>query len=238
MKQFVLLLVFLFLAFPVYAEVIENPGADFRTASGQDAWEWLEGRSFSFERAADDKSETNIYFSEEKGLVLEALDHAQAIFALRKGYLENYRDVEISWGVDKFPEGASYEKEGARHNEAVMLFVFFGEEKISSGSLFIPDLPYFIAIRLCQNDTINKPELGNYYHKGGRFVCVAHPEPGEVVQTRFDLKEAFREYFGFEAPPLQGVAFEFDTNGAPDGGRTKAFIQQIQFPAATYIRED
>ena len=212
----------------------EDPGLNFKNLQGNDAWEWLGERQFIFERSADNKKKTNLEFTDQ-GLRIDALDSTQSIMAIKKGgHLADYKNVLLKWGVNDFPEGASYAK--GKRNEAIMFYAFFGTEMIDSGSMLVPDSPYFIALHLCENDQINKPELGRFYHKGGRFVCVAHPKPGEIVTTRFNLKRSFQEYFGFDAPPLYGIALEFDTNGAPNNGKTSAFVRSIEFPDATLIR--
>ena len=211
-----------------------DPGIDFRTVKGQDAAQFLTGRGFILERDADEDDVTKLSLT-DKGLEIEALSEGQAMIGLKKGYLENYQDIEIVWGVNKFPEGASYA--AGKRNEAVMFYAFFGKEMIDSGSMVVPDSPYFIALHLCQNDEINKPEKGMFFHDGGRFICVAHPKPGEVVTTRFNLRQAFKDIYGHDAPPLYGVAFEFDTNDAPDDGKASAFVQSVFFPEADYVRQ-
>ena len=236
MPLFIFIIFLSFFIQPSYAGVTRDPGTDFRLHHSENAREWLASKGFIFERDADDLDATHLYFSETLGLVIEAREPTQSIIALKKGHLDNYREILIKWGVNKFPKGASYAK--GKRNEAIMFYAFFGTEMIDSGSIFVPDSPYFIALHLCENDKINKPELGRFYHKGGRFICVAQPKIGEIVTTRFDLKEAFYNIYGFRAPPLYGIAFEFDTKGAPDNGKTSGFIQQIHFPAATYYRED
>ena len=213
-----------------------GPALDFRAGAGNDAWQWLAERHFTFERRADDRDKTGLKLTADKGLVVEALGEAQSLIISDKGYYEDVQDIVITWGVDKFPRGASYAK--GNRNEAIMIQAYFGTEKIDSGFFAVPDAPYFIALHLCENDEIGKPEKGGYYHEGGRFVCVAQPEPGETVTTRFDLKQAFRDYFGREAPPLHGIAVEFDTNGAPDGGRASGFVQKIELPGAVYVDSD
>ena len=139
--------------------------------------------------------------------------------------------VEIDWGVDKFPEGASYEQ-GVR-NEAIMVVIFMGDERHPSGSLFIPDSPYFVALFLCHgDDKINYPYVGRYFKKGGRHVCGDRPTEGQLVTTRFDLLEAYRTYFDKERdddPAISGLALALDTKKAGDGGRTSAFIREIRF---------
>ncbi|MFB3101461.1 MAG: hypothetical protein ACE1ZM_08465, partial [Gammaproteobacteria bacterium] len=88
--------------------------------------------------------------------------------------------VEIDWGVNKFPEGASYEQ-GVR-NEAIMVFIFMGNEHQPSGSFFITDSPYFVALFLCHGDhRINHPHKSAYFKKGGRYVCVERPAVGQLV---------------------------------------------------------
>lgn len=217
---------------PVFSHA-KDPALSFQGLKGQDAWAWLAEKNFIFERSAEDRAKTNLEFTDQ-GLLIEALSGTQSIIAIKKGgHLSDYRDVVLKWGVNDFPEGASYAK--GKRNEAIMFYAFFGTEMISSGAMVVPDSPYFIAIHLCENDAINKPENGRFYHKGGRFVCVAHPKPGEVVETRFDLKAAFKEYYGFDARPLYGIALEFDTSGAPNGGKASAFVQSIEFPDATLV---
>ena len=168
-------------------------------------------------------------------MVMEALSPAQAILMFKKGSLTNYRDVELTWGVNQYPAGANWDK--GRRNEAVMFYAFFGTERIDSGSTFIPDSPYFIAIRLCENDTAGVLHKGGYFHKGGRFICIARPKPGEVITTTFDLRAAFREAFGKNPPPLSAIGLEFDTSQSGNKGKSSATVEKIVFPAATYIRD-
>ena len=54
-----------------------------------------------------------------------------------------------------------------------MLYIFFGTEKISSGHMLIPNSPYFIALFLCQDEQIDFPYKGRYFHASGRFVCLS-----------------------------------------------------------------
>jgi hypothetical protein len=133
--------------------------------------------------------------------------------------------------VTRFPKGASYEK-GVR-NEALMLIVFLGDERQPSGSMFIPDSPYFIGFFLCDgDDRLKHPYVGSYFKKGGRYVCLARPPAGEAVTTRFDLMKAYRAYFDREAdddPAVSGVALAVDTKKASGGGKASAFIREIRF---------
>ncbi|MCW8799715.1 MAG: hypothetical protein OQK71_02190 [Desulfobacter sp.] len=93
--------------------------------------------------------------------------------------------------INKHPQGASYEQ--SVRNEAIMVMIFMGDERKASGSLFIPDAPYFVGLFLCHgDDRLNHPYLGSYFKKGGRYVCADRPGIGEMVTTRFDLLNAYR----------------------------------------------
>ncbi|MCB1680907.1 MAG: hypothetical protein H6858_07860 [Rhodospirillales bacterium] len=229
-----LLFSFFLLTFPSGA-FADKAEVDFRAFKGQDAYAWLAEHNFILERSADNRKKTRLSFTDQ-GLTIEALKSAQSLIALKKGKLTGDESVEIVWGVNKFPAGASYQK--GHRNEAIMFYAFFGKEMIDSGSPIIPDSPYFIALHLCENDPIGAPLMGRFYHKGGRFICAAHPKPGEAVTTRLDLKKTFKDLFGIDAPPLSGIAFEFDTTKPQDDGTSSAFVQSLKFPKATYIRED
>ena len=233
-RCFGLLSFFISISF-VTAAFADKAEVDFRKFSGQDAYAWLAERNFMLERSADNRKKTKISLTDQ-GLTIEALKPAQSIIALKKGKLTGDQDVEIVWGVNKFPAGASYQN--GRRNEAIMFYAFFGKEMIDSGSAIVPDSPYFIALHLCENDPIGAPLKGRFYHKGGRFICAAHPQPGEVVTTRLNLKKTFKDIFGVEPPPLSGIAFEFDTTKPKDDGTSSAFVQSVRFPEATYIQED
>jgi len=118
-------------------------------------------------------------------------------------------------------------------NEAIMLFIFLGDERHSSGSLFIPDSPYFVGLYLCHgDDKIKHPYMGAYFKKGGRYVCGDQPADEQLVTTRFDLLEAYRSYFDKERdddPAISGLALGLDTKKANGGGKSSAFISEIRF---------
>jgi hypothetical protein len=116
------------------------------------------------------------------------------------------------------------------HNEALMLYIFFGQDKLPSGHAVIPALPYFIGLFLGQEEHLNTPYLGRYFHAGGRFVSVGHPQPQETVISEFDLIAAFQTYFGKEdVPMISGLTLGVDTFRSGDGGKAAAYIQCIEF---------
>jgi hypothetical protein len=164
-------------------------------------------------------------------LVLEAKRRAFGIMPNETVNIPDFTYVEIDWGINKFPEGSSYEQ-GVR-NEAIMVIIFMGDENKPSGSIFIPNSPYFIGLFLCHgDDRINHPYVGSYFKKGGRYVCSESPVIGEMVTTRFNLLKAYRSYFDKEKddnPAISGIALALDTKKAGNGGKSSAFIQEIRF---------
>ena len=191
---------------------------------------WLQGKGFQFKEDAQRRDQIDLDV-EEEGLVLEAKRRAFGIMPNESVNLPEFTYVEIDWGVRKFPEGASYEQ-GVR-NEAIMVYIFMGDERQPSGSFFIPDSPYFVALFLCHgDDRIRHPYVGTYFKKSGRFVCGDRPMEDELVTTRFDLLEAYRTYFDVERdddPGISGVALAVDTKKASGGGKASAFIREIRF---------
>ena len=114
-----------------------------------------------------------------------------------------------------------------------MLYFFFGTEKISSGNVLIPNSPYFIALFLCQDEKVDFPYKGRYFHTGGRFVCLGKPTPNETVVSEFDLDAAFKRYFDKNRTPgITGIVFGIDTSKAGGGGAAEAFIKSIEFIGA------
>ncbi len=192
--------------------------------------DWLLGKGFKFQQDARQRNLIDLDV-DSKGVVLEAKRHAFGIMPNESVNVPDFTFIEIDWGVNKHPLGASYEQ-GVR-NEAIMVMVFMGDERQSSGSMFIPDSPYFVGLFLCSgDDRTNHPYVGSYFKKGGRFVCTDRPSQGEMVTTRFNLLEAYRTYFDKERdddPGISGLALALDTKKADAGGRSSAFIREIRF---------
>ena len=58
-------------------------------------------------------------------------------------------------------------------NEALMLYIFFGQDTLPNGHVVIPALPYFIGLFLGQEElTYTLPIFSR-----GRPVCVGRPSP-------------------------------------------------------------
>ena len=200
---------------------------DFSDYEEDSIEEWLEKKGFELKEEAKDRRKLDLDV-DEGALFLEAKKPLMALIVKESVDLGKYSRIKIEWGVVKYPKGASYE--GKVKNEALLVLVFFGDEKISSGHLAIPDSPYFIGLFLGRHDKLNKAYKGNYYHEGGRFVCLGNPKPGETIISEFDLVDAFKKYFQKdEVPSISGVALEIDTTSSDDDGRAVAFIHSIEF---------
>jgi hypothetical protein len=186
---------------------------------------WLKSKGFEFERDARSRDKISLSAGAQ-GLAVAALRPAQGLLVNSSIGQKPFSAVEIEWGVEQHPEGASYEKR--INNEAIMVHVFFGSEKKSSGSIFAPDAPYFLGLFLCNGDKIGHAYTGNYYKEGGRYVCLESPSPGETVVSRFDLKAAVSRIFGDAvASQVSGYSVEVDTSSSE--GQSSAFIKRIKF---------
>jgi len=138
---------------------------------------------------------------------------------------EKAKKIKIVWGVENFPKGANYEKH--INNEAIMVYVYFGEKKLSSDSIFIPNSPYFIGLFLGKDEKTDTPFIGNHFKQGGRFMCLANPKLNETVRSEFDLDKAFKKCFGekMDVPPISGIALEVETSNTTP---SRAFIKSIE----------
>jgi len=188
---------------------------------------WLETRGFKFEKDAKNRTLLRLSIIGQT-LELTANGRLTGFIFNDSVKVANVRRIRINWGVTRYPQETSYEKKV--NNEALMLYVFFGKEKIASGHVLVPNSPYFIGLFLCQDEQVNFPYMGRYFHAGGRFVCLGKPEPGEQVVSEFDLDEAFKRYFNKpETPGITGISLGIDTSKAGGDGRSSAFVRSIEF---------
>lgn len=165
---------------------------DFSDYPGGSVYEWLESKGFRFHRKT--KNCKIIELSAHDGaLVIKAQKHVRGFIFDETIDLKEFSKVRIEWGIIQYPKDASYERK--INNEALMVYVYFGSERLAIGSFFIPDSPYFIGLFLSKEDVINKSYKGKYFHKGGRYVCLGSPEPQKAVISEYDLVSAFQTYF-------------------------------------------
>ena len=142
---------------------------DFSAYGGGPVDKWLETRNYKFEK--DAKNRQLLGLSINAGILeLEAKGRMSGFILNDSVNLANVQTVKINWGVRKYPQDVSYQRKV--NNESLMLYIFFGKEKIASGSVLIPNSPYFIGLFLCQDEQVNFPYKGRFFHTGGRFVCL------------------------------------------------------------------
>jgi hypothetical protein len=204
----------------------------FNDYSGGSIEDWLKGKGFKLERDAARQDRIDLGVG-ENGLDLDIKRRALGLMHNESVNVPDFTHVEIDWGVSRFPAGASYEQ-GVR-NEALMVIFFLGDERHASGSMFIPDSPYFVGLFLCDGtDRLNYPYVGAYFKKGGRYVCTGRPAPGKLVTSRFNLLAAYRSFFDKEAdddPAISGIALTVDTQKAKRGGKALPLFAKSGFTA-------
>jgi hypothetical protein len=202
---------------------------DFSGYTGGSVDDWLHARRFTFQKDAKNRRLLALSVANDT-LTLEAKGPLSG-FLLNEVDVEKTTRIRITWGINQYPVGVSYHDKV--NNEALMLYVFFGTEKVSSGHLLIPNSPYFIGLFLCQDEQVEFPYKGRYFHAGGRFVCLGKPKPRETVVSEFDFDTAFKNYFGKNrTPTISGIGLGVDTSKAKNGGAAAAFIKSIEFIGA------
>jgi hypothetical protein len=198
---------------------------EFSDYLGGSTLQWLAKKGFEPKRDAANKARVVISHS-GNGLVLETKTHAAGLL-LSAVDIRTYSEIRIKWGVEAFPHGASYAK-GIR-SESIMVYVFFGTDKIGSGSYLVPDSPYFIGLFLCDSDPVGEAFKGRYFQAGGRYVCIGRARQGEEVTTGFPIAASFRQLFGqSKAPAISGLGIGIDTESAKGSGVAKSFISEIE----------
>jgi hypothetical protein len=186
---------------------------------------WLQAKGFQIQQDAKNPSKIAL-MADARGLAVQTLRPALGLLTNNRVSPNQYAAVEIEWGVAQFPAGASYERRV--NNEAIMLHVFFGATKHSSGSMFAPNLPAFIGLFLCATDRIGFPYIGRHYTEAGRYICTDRAEPARALTTHFDLRQGFRTAFGTDLKDaVTGFAVEVDTSSSK--GPSQAFIKRIAF---------
>lgn len=216
------------------AEVTNQSGSnkagyliDFSSYTGGSMQEWLRKNGYKLEKDAKNRSLLDLSIT-DRVFNIEAKGRMSGFILNDNVNVDNVKLVRINWGIKHYPKDVSYNRQV--NNEALMLYIFFGKEKIGSGHVLLPNSPYFIGLFLCQDDQVNYPYFGRYFHTGGRFVCLGKPPPEESIVSEFNLDEAFRSYFNkAETPRITGIGFGIDTSKAGDGGKSGAFIKTIKF---------
>jgi len=201
---------------------------DFAGDGSRDARRHLEAQGFQLKHDMSDEDKISL-LHKEGALHLHTRENAFGIM-LHEAEVHDARRLRLHWGIGDYPDGASYEH--GVDNEALMIYVFFGHEKFSSGSLLLPKSPYFIGFYLCAagTDDLEMPYRGNYYEKAGRFICVDHPSEGRETVTELDLHDEFRKSFDLDrAPSVSAISVEVDTMHSENDGHAAAFLRTLEF---------
>lgn len=187
---------------------------------------WLHTKGFRLEHGAEDRAA--LALSHHAGaLVLEAKQPVRGFLVNDQVQLTTFSTIRITWGIIKYPTGASYARQV--NNEALMLYISFGQDDAPSGHVLIPARPYFIGLFLRQEAQLHTPYQGRYFREGGWFVCVGSPQPYDTVTSEFDLRTAFQTYFDTaDVPRISGLSLGVDTFASGEGGTAAAYIHRIE----------
>jgi hypothetical protein len=177
---------------------------DFADYAGGPIEAWLHIKGFRLEHGAQDPAA--LALSHKAGaLVFEAKQPVRGFVVNDQVKLEHVSTIRITWGIIKYPKDASYERK--INNEALMVYISFGQDDVPSGHVLLPARPYFIGVFLGQEERLHTPYQGKYFHEGGRFVCLGHPQPYDTVTSEFDLRTAFQTYFDrVNVPMISGIS--------------------------------
>jgi hypothetical protein len=205
---------------PAFGSVLYT--LDFSHQPDGPATNWLKDQGFILRLNAE---ELHPYFREER-LMLQTKRQIAGGFEHQLN-LPSARRIRIHWGVEHYPEGANWEH--GINAVAIAVMSSFGTETINSGSLFIPNAPYFIGLFLGQKEQADKVYIGKYYTQGGRYFCApCGIQVGETVVSDFDLAKAFSEQFS--VPHFPGVSgFGFQMNTKATHGEAVAFLQKVEY---------
>ena len=201
---------------------------DFAREENLSAYDWFHESDFELKEDADERDKIE-FFRADGALHIRTREPAFGM-AVRRVDVPQASSLRLHWGVLDYPEGVSYQH--GVDNEAVMVYVFFGHERLPSGEIFVPDSPYFIGFYLCppDSDEVEQPYKGHHYKKTGRYICVDHPPEGVVAVSQVDLDGEFRRSFGMDADlPVSGISIEIDTTDAENDGHAAAFLQRLEF---------
>ena len=226
--------------FFLFLYLIKNPAKaetayelDFTKASG-DVINWFKKNNWE---SRQDIAEMNLRFEGGKLVIEPTTDKLGVLMREfdKNEYLFGPTKLRIEWGVDKYPHGADWsgpKKKDRNTREAVSLMVFFGDKKLDSGFFLAPDLPYFISFFLGEKERPDKVYFGNYWQKGGRYLCIpCDGSLGKTFVTEVDLAKKFFELFKKKKLPVTALGIEVDVQktNKKNGRYSKAFIKRIKF---------
>ena len=99
-------------------------------AQSKGARDWLANEGFEFKLDADNPSLARFALG-DRGLTIETLGPAEPLLARPNLNVAQPAHLTVTWGINRYPVGADWD--AGANNEAVMVIVFFGAEKLSGG---------------------------------------------------------------------------------------------------------
>lgn len=200
-------------------------GLDFGTVDNDSPLSLLERIGFVAKEDMDVSGRIGLAIA-DGALILKAARSASGMLLNQSVHILNARTVEIQWGVERYPLESSWPN--GINREALMVILFFGK-KVPADRFFLPNIPYFIGLFLCNEVHGERVFVGKSYTKTGRYICMGNPVPGSSVESTFEIEKMFRTLFKvIEVPPITGISLEVDTSGLSDG-RAEAHIRSIKF---------
>jgi len=200
---------------------------DFPQNPRTDAQTWLKQQGFVLKKGAADSAQFQLSCTAD-GLTIHAVKPALGLIVKDGLRISGFQTLTLRWGVRQYPPKANWDT--GVHNEPLMVYVFFGDQRYSSDSIFIPNSPAFIGFYLGQQDKVGGGHTGRHFTTGGRYVCVANPPPGQTITSEIDLAAEFRKAFGKTIPLpafISGISIESDTSDLDSGSESVAFIRSL-----------
>jgi hypothetical protein len=158
--------------------------------------------------------------------------------------------LSITWGIDRFPDGASMEVY-KRHDRPIVIMVAFGPE-VPSGNL-LPDVPRSLAFfwgekaNVGKNYTCTTPRQGpedahilcNYPHV--KYIALRAGDVESIHTDQVNLVEAFQQQFPDywqqhqRVPPIVGVSFEVHSNFTESVSSARLYCLRFTEPQGSTV---
>jgi len=232
-RRIIVLAILMFSAFSAVAENVATQGViwqlDFSQLPDKDHQQtigYLKSLGFEFGIEAE-----GIKLEIKDGrLNFSTLSQDTVFFALRFQESEQLaaRRAEIIWGVQRFAQGANWEKNNNR--VAIASLFVLGSKNFSSGLPFgINSAPYFLSPFIGEKETVNKIYKGRLYREAGRYICDTN-QTGRI-KTDFNISKTFHAEFKKHykkpgSPPVTAIGFQMNTKDTRGGA--EAFIESVR----------
>jgi hypothetical protein len=149
-------------------------------------------------------------------------------FILNKNIdFEEFSAIRVTWGIIRYSNDIP--RPVNTINEGLLLLVFFGDKRVPSEHVWLPDTYPFIGLFLGGDEQAGVPFKSTFYHKTERLFCLGNPRPFETVTSVFDLKSIYLSLFGTDSPkPRTGIGLGINTLMAGGNNKAAAYINKIE----------